>query len=376
MANAEQLRRPDPLATLTRRTFIGALIGGGLYTISPEPVKRQIRNAITVGVNEWSNYPQHVATGTPAVKGTEVPQASISAIEVPHQLPSQERLVPTKEEVQHINRTVSLPLFSNERFEDEQHWISNIKTPRDVNVALWAVHLPVNRAVLRNTRYDMRQSRTPGLTYLDNDRVQWAKEMGMHPETLGLVRDFYPELRKTFASLYPEADFNTFMMGPGTGAMLMHMETGGLTNIGTKLAMTQINEASWPGEKNNLAVYIGQVNKDFGTKYDPYNIPGSAKGEEDSSGGAIGSQAMPSNARSYSSFYRNEMNLPFNLFDPYTSFEFAWLFVARKGYMRGNTDKMYNALMGWNPSDKEMKPVFGAGISYSDRFINNISIDY
>jgi hypothetical protein len=56
MGNQENMRRPDPLATLTRRTFVMGLGGGLLYAASPEPVKTHINKAVRAGVDEWRSY--------------------------------------------------------------------------------------------------------------------------------------------------------------------------------------------------------------------------------------------------------------------------------------------------------------------------------
>ncbi len=101
MATQENIRRSDPLGTLTRRAFIGGLAGAGLYAAAPEPVRGQLLNAVRAGLHEWNTYDPNrssvVVTPRTAASGTEVPRAPIYALTPesrPISLLSDEELLP------------------------------------------------------------------------------------------------------------------------------------------------------------------------------------------------------------------------------------------------------------------------------------------
>jgi hypothetical protein len=316
--------------------------------------------------------------------------------------------------------------------------IANSENPQpgDVLLAIQACWTPKARIFGMEMFWRMSQSgqmKEFGVNPLSQEKIDWALENKIDPRTLLLAEIAFPialKLLETNQENFLEAidqeqresiPLAQRIPNPGVLAKLMMTETQfiapelnaqgepnepinrywGHANIGNASALSQINTHPdyFPTAQQDLEWIAEACEINTGLPYAANidKIPGSLRRHFDS-GGAIGPQFMPINAKLFMKWYQyanaeSGMNYPPpNPFDPLTGTVMAYLYIAsefyarqghidangqaimlkgnitRPGYEAGNSNKMYNAVGKWNPLPPQIRASINAGISYYNRF--------
>lgn len=276
---------------------------------------------------------------------------------------------------------------------------------------------------------------------LEAQKIQWAKDRNIDPRMLAVATDLYGPVLKLMSAdpntffeaaketKAKESDLSQYIPNPAVVAKLQMSETGwtfasleddmkelgfewdfpadnidfAFVNIGGVSAWDALNlsEEWFPSGHSDLVWISEKLEKSSGLPYvsNVKLLPGSARGWGDGSGGAIGPQFMPLNARLFMTWYARanqklgneypEMN-PFN---PWMGTMLSYLYlssefyhrqlnvnnvtdVVRPGYEVLSTDTSHlayqrsdpriKALLKWNPLYWEAKGAVEAGEEYSD----------
>lgn len=305
--------------------------------------------------------------------------------------------------------------FLEKRQANTSDVISGLKAAGTIDGRAWGLQLLWNHRQSGNLiKYDILP--------LDQARIKWALDQGIDPRTLAIYRDcLFPalELLKAAPDLFFEAMsererssivYKDVIPNPGAMAMLNFTETG-YTNsnedpmsrywadsfIGGAAAWNELNlnQDYFPSGHTDLIWIAQRLQDSTGLPYLDYvrTIPGSERGDfiANSSGGAIGPQFMPINARLFMDWYdRANARLgnkypAANPFVPYISEIMTELYLAaewfgRHGSINGVTEFVrpgYNAYASdaykisvfrkWNPTD-QARWALDAGYSYYASF--------
>lgn len=316
--------------------------------------------------------------------------------------------------------------------------IANSEDPQtgDVLLAIQACWTPKARIFGMEMLWRMNQSgqmKEFGIEPLSQEKIDWALENKIDPRTLLLAEIAFPIALKLL-----EANQENFLEAvnqeqikstplaqripnPGVLAKLMMTETQfiapktnaqsepnepinrywGHANIGNASALSQINTHPdyFPTAQQDLEWIAGVCEGNTGLPYveNTDKIPGSLRRHFDS-GGAIGPQFMPINAKLFMKWYQYanaESGMQFpppNPFDPLTGTVMTYLYIAsefkarhgrinedghavmakggvtRPGYVAGNRGKMFEALYKWNMDSNQINQALNAGIDYYNRF--------
>ncbi len=278
---------------------------------------------------------------------------------------------------------------------------------------------------------------------LDEVKIAWAESQNIDPRMLAIATDIYgstlhliqakPELFfEASQSKARENNIEKYIPNPAVIAKLQMMETGwraeniirdaeklgfawdfsrvgktrAFVNIGSETAWEALNLSdSWfPSGHDDLLWIASILEKDSGLPYLKHvkKIPGSLRGSGDGSGGAIGPQFMPINARLFMSWYEEANkklgnSLPAaNLFNPWTGTILTYLYLSSEFYHRQmdvdnvthvvrpgyavlssndanlaftRKDPRIRALRKWNPLDWEATSAVKAGEEYYDLWV-------
>ncbi len=314
--------------------------------------------------------------------------------------------------------------------------------PGDVLLALQACWTIKGRAAGMEMLWRMNQSdqlRQYGLEPMSQEKIDWATDNGVDPRTLLISETAHKIAFELFAArtdifLEPldenkrnNIDLVYRLPGPGVIAKLMMTETGidtgeldqngqkkdplyrywGYVNIGSSPAINQTNTdpAYFPTSEQDLKWIANFCKTNIGIEYSADKIPGSTWREEyreknEASGGAIGPQFMPINAKLFMKWfeYANsslDMKYPHpNPFDPLTGTVMTYLYVAsefhahhgeiqngqavtrvykddqfiRPGYLAGNETAMIAALRKWNNYTPQVNIAIQIGEDYYNKF--------
>lgn len=434
----------------TRRRFLRGLAGLLGLTLAGGVAAAKIATA-TGGAPETKTPTKPEPTPTPTSMPTPAPTVPKPAdTPIPSPTPEQNKDQAPKLEqrkIEQINTILSLPINNPKRVKLERQFFSRAKTLAEIDAGFWVIgsntyqdnNPQANdltlRAQLLNKRYQLRLEGHNYLTPLTLDQIQWAETNGIHPEILGMAVDAckiaLPLIQKIFdenrwrfrpdlayeskigrlpKDIFRRISTEDLIINPGGLAKLCCTETRldfnfetsnnqvelltyGFANTGTVPALSQINLNDFPSDPAALSELCAFIEKDTGIKFKPENIPGSIKGEGDTSGGAISVQMMPSKALEvYRLMGYVEKKYGFkinkNIFDPTTSLVYTIIFLAqgenvprnelRYGYLRGewpdSTGKdqgiiiRNKAVEKWNRNDEQVALITGAANSYWRKF--------
>lgn len=256
-----------------------------------------------------------------------------------------------------------------------------------------------------------------GVNPLDDDHIKWAKEHNIDKRTLAIAkiaRKIAEDLLKAAPDVFLEAtsleerkkiDMSKRLPNAGLMSELTMTETRspyvtepfGHVFIGTVIAWDSVNLSTdyFPSAHADLEEIAKQLTKTTGLPYKKYVkfLPGSARGPGDGSGGAVGEQFMPLNARIFSLWYttanerlKNKYPAP-NVFNPITGTVLKYLMLAseyyhrhptydsktdvvRVGFVDGDAEKEEASVAKWNGNSKQISSVLAAGKSYKEKFGN------
>lgn len=316
----------------------------------------------------------------------------------------------------------------------------------DVLLAADATASKPARAWAMELLWQMRQSGKLtefNINPLPQDKIGWAKQHGVDPRMLAITIDLYGptmEIIKAKPDLFFEAAKDTkakdpnvsnYIPNPAVIAKLQMSETGwkyqdlvdasnqtgiawqfpdqgddmlAFVNIGETSAYDALNlDPAWfPSGHDDLNWIAKNLQDSTGLPYvkNIEQIPGSARGDGDGSGGAIGPQFMPINARLFMGWYQqanSQLGDEFpamNPFNPWMGTELAYLYLSSEFYHRQanvndvltdvvrpgyqildntntetpfdpSTDPRMKALLKWNPLDWEAANALSAGQDFS-----------
>lgn len=261
-----------------------------------------------------------------------------------------------------------------------------------------------------------------GFPPLDPELIQWAEQNQLDPGTLAFTIDAQAAAKKLlsakpdiFFEALPEAERPTtpeqvhlHIMNPGGMTELMQWETGStykptgkryaFINVGSVPAQHEWNQSDeyFPNSDQHLKDVLERQKKATGLAYNQAVVPGSKKGEGDSSGGAIGPQLMPVWANFFMRAYdQANATLPEaerladpNVWDPFTGAVLATLFISsdfharstsidkpdrsekahRPGYKKSDKDAIISSLNKWNPLEDEVSSVYEAALDFYSHF--------
>lgn len=283
---------------------------------------------------------------------------------------------------------------------------------------------------------------------LEQERIEWAKERNIDPRILAIAADLYgPSLQMLSAkpelffeaaqqSKAKDADLYKYVPSPAVIAKLQMMETGwsfmgiqsdleeievtwpfpyspedrAFVNIGSVTAWDALNlSPEWFPSGHDDLIWIAQkLEKSSGLPYvrNVKQLPGSFRGSGDGSGGAIGPQFMPLNARLFMTWYDKanvQLNNEYpevNPFNPLSGTILTYLYISSEFYHRQlninnvitdvvrpgysildsttaasayhpKLDPRIRALLKWNPLYWEAKNAVQAGDEYSRLWIHD-----
>ncbi len=313
---------------------------------------------------------------------------------------------------------LSVSPHTNQRRAKEFQYLSRIlENPKlsEIDKGLWITSDPDIRIYLLNERYALRQKGLEGLKPIPTDKLQWIRNMGIHPETLGIAYDNYSRaldivqqlrdkgiLRDDKLDDEKKITADEALINPGGMAQLIAFETGGtkkflrggsaygFSNIGEGLSLDEINDDrdAFPKAKSALRELLKLTSSDAGLNFIPENIPGSLRGDPNFnlSGGAISIQFMPDRALGiYKLVKENAIDKktgkPFllNIFDVNDATVMGYVFLARHeitsdgiryGYWKGHPSDIKAALAKWNPFQFQIDTIYDAAIDYYAKFIS------
>lgn len=328
---------------------------------------------------------------------------------------------------------------------------SNDASAADVILALEAVGTKAARAWGMEYIWQMRQ-RGQLAAYnvypLSGERIAWAKKHNVDPRMLAIASDVYgptTHILKAKPELFFEAAKETkgkaeivhdFVPNPAVVAQLQMSETGwsfggilrdlremniewpfskattedrGFVNIGGVTAWDALNlSPEWfPSGRSDLMWISKELEDATGLPYvkNVKALPGSFRGSGDGSGGAIGPQFMPLNARLFMTWYK-EANASLgnayptmSPFNPWTGTMLAYLYISSEFYHRQldvtnitpvvrpgyeltsapsytRQDPRMRALLKWNPLLWEAKAAVKAGDDYFALWSSKDSLTY
>ncbi|MBI2074302.1 MAG: hypothetical protein HYT83_00520 [Candidatus Levybacteria bacterium] len=350
--------------------------------------------------------------------------------------------------VKQANIFMALPPDSPERVKKEVNMLrvltQNNASAADVLFASEATVTKPARAWAMEYLWQIRQEGrlTQFNIYPLNEKaVLWAKSHNIDPRILAIATDTYgPTLRLlgTQPRLFFEAaeyskinesNVSNYVPNPAVVAQLQMTETGwqfnsmlqelddintpwgfqnstkedrAFINIGSVTAWDALNlNTDWfPSGQEDLLWIAQNLEHNTGLPYikNVEMLPGSLRGSGDGSGGAIGPQFMPLNARLFMTWYekanqKNGNQLPSpNPFNPWTGTMLTYLYLSSEFYHRqlnindvtavvrpgyalpedngstiaydSNTDPRMKALLKWNPIYWEAKAAVVAGEEY------------
>ncbi len=338
------------------------------------------------------------------------------------QLSDQENMPNLPEIVESADQFMALPPQNQERQKLEMALVNQLSensTPSDILVSLQTLANHEARRKALGLLWQKRQAGEMekfGFNPLPQKKIDWAKENEIDPLTLAIAEDcFIPSLvlfqanPDKFLEAVPEKERKEIfeanklphrIPNPGFIAKLLMTETSGWKNIGTAPAINEINTNPdyFPTAVNDLKSITNKFSQNIPFKKHLQNIPGSARHEGASSGGAIGPQIMPDNALQFIKWYdeanhklRKKYPSP-NPFDIYTGTILAYLFVAsefkarhtkvdeygthpkvynniiRPGYDRENKQKIRESTAKWNQDKEQIEKIITAAQKYEENF--------
>lgn len=284
-----------------------------------------------------------------------------------------------------------------------------------IDRGLWMTSDPDIRIYLLNERYALRQKGLEGLKPISDDRLQWIKDQGIHPETLGIAYDNYSKALEIAQQLINKGVLrddklddekkitaDETLINPGGMAQLIAFETGGtkkfikggsaygFSNIGEGLSINEINDSrdAFPNAKSALKELCELTSINTGLNFVPENIPGSLRGNPNFnlSGGAISIQFMPDRALSIYKLVKEKAvdkrtgkPILLNIFDVGDATVMGYIFLARHeitsdgiryGYWKGHPSDIKAALVKWNPFSFQIETIYNAAVDYYSKFID------
>lgn len=378
---------PKSRTTIPRRTLLGGGLAAGALAILNtlgfgNPPKPQAENRDEpIKPVPTPQIPKTKPVATPTTIGQYQPQGVQPILTEPKQ----------KESKHPLDIISALPLGDPKRTQLENEYTDRARQASEIDAGLMLVVDKDSRRRLLDRRFQIRQTeKQANLKILNQDRISWARNNGIHEEALGICIDAYPKAKRIIEVLFETKQGDDMMINPGGMAALVRRETDSFIDVGDVPAIKQINLEAFPGDRDSLKTLCRKISKDTGLKFVPENIPGSKRGDtnENLSGGAIGLQFMPSKALAiYELFEKydlqrnleSDQELHFNPFDPTSSVIGAWVFLAqhedlgelgeRYGYRRGDQEKMLKALMKWNNSKASAAKILEAASDYWNKFV-------
>lgn len=313
-----------------------------------------------------------------------------------------------------LNSILSSDPFTPERRSKELKYFAEVllnPTLSKIDRGLWVTSDADIRIYLLNERYALRQKGAEDLKPIPAEMLQWIKDQGIYPETLGIARDNYSRALDYVQQLIDKGVLrddakkitaDEALMNPGGMTELIAFETGGtkkfvkggsaygFSNIGEGLALEEINDKAdaFPKAKSALKELSEQVSKDTGLSFSAEKIQGSLRGDPDFnlSGGAISIQFMPDRALEIYKLVRENVKdkktgkpVSLNVFDPNDATTMGWIYLARYentsggaryGYWKGHPQDIKAALAKWNPFQFQIDTIYNAAVDYYSKFVN------
>jgi hypothetical protein len=272
------------------------------------------------------------------------------------------------------NPVDSLKLFANLDIDDPQRkakeaeYAANAKTLDEIDKGFWAT-VDINaRNELLNKRFALRQKGEEGLRPLDETRIAWAKQEGLHPEALAICEDAYSKAMKILDVLAQKKligdnpPLATRLISPGGLARITKFETSCFVFIGDTYSSRIFKGGDRESDKERAALQeiAHDLTKITGIDFDPNKIPSSYSGD-------IGFQFRPTSALDVKKALNNAGE-QLNVFDLMSSTVGAYILLSQKGYMTMDGTSTQKALSGWNQKPEFAVEVLKANDSYNKTF--------
>lgn len=330
----------------------------------PQPAKRQLIKglaAFAAGVmtDRFIGTPTSTVTNPNPSANTEQNFVLKQAIPMPE--------IVTDEKI--LNHILELDPYSPEKIIEEAAYLGRAESVQQIDKGFWVMNSKDLRGALLHKRHRLRERGILPMN-VSLEEIRWARSQGIHPETLALCKTAEPGARKIIKN-------EDQMINIGGLAKLMTEETGralggsdvsyAFNYVGEQAAEKHINPVAFPKDKAALVELCAKLSADTGLTFNPQKIAGSYRGNQ-LSGGAIGAQFMPSTALEIYQLME-ATGEKFNPFDPISAIIGAWVYLAKRGYLRGNPQAIEKAVKGWNNDSKEAARVISAANSYYDGFI-------
>lgn len=295
-------------------------------------------------------------------------------------------------------------------------------TPGDIMLALQGAGSRKGRELGMDLLWEMQKNGSCikyGINPLTDNEIIWAHENGIHPVILAWATVMKPWavqiLSKGQDIFFDQPPFSTnpedYISSPGLIAGLAREETSSGTFIGDAPVQTQWNldPRYFPTSEHDMKQIAIKLEKNIGLPYTQLftnkwgttreywqYIPGSRSYRtydgQPGSGGAIMGQFMPIYLNEFMNRYeqvQQKIELPdLQPSSPWGMTLLWYLYLnsrfyqlqgqadkatvlpaqnVKGGYQRGNEDRIYNSLAGWNPDSDEINRIFETGLSYSEK---------
>lgn len=410
-------------ATVPRRTVLKGLVGLAAVLLTGKTLDRFFRRSSIV-------TPVGSASSSAYVQPNETIPLSPPPISPPPLQESPE--LPTNNLLESANEVLKLVPNTPQRIQAETFFTKTVLKQKQPDLIPQALKVAVgweNRANLLLAQYQLRREEKSKLQPLSPEKIQWATEQEMHPETLAVCLDAYPQALKLIGWAFnkdrrqfrpdlmylinqnrlardiDELAADDIMINPGGLAMLLRTESGwavqlfspltekyiiaslGLVNIGTKPALENVTPKEREADREALTKII-QTLKQQGLEYQIDNIVGSEGGAGDISGGAIAMQmriqrvlTIMKTIIEYNKQAPEELKIDPNPFTPKSAAIYVWFFLAqgfefptkkgieqRYGYLKGDENVIRDSLEAWNKDPNQVNKIYKAASNYWETF--------
>lgn len=273
----------------------------------------------------------------------------------------------SREFLESANDVLAIPLFienyqyTGERITAETNLKESAHTVDDIDCALSVCFIPTIRRELIQKRAALREAAGNKMYQLSEAEKKYCEEFDITPEIFALtqeVRAEMPAILKQIADdptieLSDKDKLNPDQVLAKGIARLIMRETGGFKDIGDGDARDQLVGDIYFQDREVLDKYCEELRQKTELNYASNNIPGSLKGGEDASGGAIGIQFMPRNAVVFSHLMQ-EVGYDGNIFNIKQAIAMAYLYMESRGYEQNDPlNKKIKKYERWNPFTEE-----------------------
>jgi hypothetical protein len=192
--------------------------------------------------------------------------------------------------LERLQAIVNADIFSDARTALEKQYAEFAQTPEEIDKGFWVIQNEQAREMLRDKKWNLRQTGDPeqtGLKKLPDQLQKWAESKAIHPETLAWCYEANDEINATLAAMNIQNSNDNLSVRLNTGgmAMLLTLENRGFINVGRVRATEQMPE----NQRGTLFELCSKLEPVMGLKLYAPNIAGSQETSPGAqNGGAVG----------------------------------------------------------------------------------------